>query len=38
MSTFNRVWTSPDTLPTSSEIADPGSWLERMADSGAAAG
>jgi coenzyme F420 biosynthesis associated uncharacterized protein len=38
MSTFNRVWTSPDTLPTRDEILDPRGWLERVAGSGAAAG
>jgi len=30
MESFNRVWTSPDTLPTKSEFADPVRWLERM--------
>jgi coenzyme F420 biosynthesis associated uncharacterized protein len=30
MATFNRVWTSPNTLPTRAEIASPTSWLERM--------
>lgn len=30
MAALNRVWTSPDTLPTSAEIADPKLWLARM--------
>jgi coenzyme F420 biosynthesis associated uncharacterized protein len=30
MSGFNQVWTSPDTLPTRDEIADPARWLSRM--------
>jgi coenzyme F420 biosynthesis associated uncharacterized protein len=30
MATFNRVWTSPDTLPTKEELSSPRSWLERM--------
>jgi coenzyme F420 biosynthesis associated uncharacterized protein len=30
MESFNRVWTSPETLPTKSEFADPARWLERM--------
>jgi coenzyme F420 biosynthesis associated uncharacterized protein len=30
MATFNRVWTSPETLPTSQEFAEPVRWLERM--------
>ncbi|GAA1998940.1 zinc-dependent metalloprotease [Catenulispora subtropica] len=30
MSGFNRVWTSPNTLPTRAEIADPGAWLTRV--------
>jgi putative hydrolase len=30
MTGFNRVWTSPNTLPTRSEIADPGAWLTRV--------
>jgi coenzyme F420 biosynthesis associated uncharacterized protein len=28
---FNRVWTSPETLPTREEIAEPSKWLERVA-------
>lgn len=31
MGGFNTVWTSPETLPTRSEIADPAAWLYRMA-------
>ncbi len=27
---FNAVWTSPDTLPTAAEIADPGAWVARV--------
>jgi uncharacterized protein (DUF2342 family) len=27
---FNRVWTSPNTLPTLAEIADPGAWIRRV--------
>ena len=26
MAAFNKVWTSPETLPTKEEIADPGRW------------
>jgi coenzyme F420 biosynthesis associated uncharacterized protein len=31
MDGFNTVWTSPETLPTRAEIADPAAWLYRMA-------
>jgi coenzyme F420 biosynthesis associated uncharacterized protein len=31
MAAFNKVWTSPDTLPTRAELARPGQWLERVA-------
>jgi coenzyme F420 biosynthesis associated uncharacterized protein len=30
MAGFNRVWTSPNTLPTRAEIADPNLWLARV--------
>jgi coenzyme F420 biosynthesis associated uncharacterized protein len=30
MSTFNKVWTSPETLPTKEEFADPQLWLDRV--------
>jgi coenzyme F420 biosynthesis associated uncharacterized protein len=30
MDGLNRVWTSPETLPTKAEIADPNLWLARM--------
>jgi len=30
MPEFNKVWTSPDTLPTKDELANPRSWLERV--------
>jgi coenzyme F420 biosynthesis associated uncharacterized protein len=39
MATFNKVWESPDTLPSKAEIASPRAWLERMdGGSSAAAG
>jgi coenzyme F420 biosynthesis associated uncharacterized protein len=31
MATFNKVWTSAETLPTREEFADPQLWLERVA-------
>ncbi len=31
MDGFNTVWTSPETLPTRTEITDPAAWLYRMA-------
>jgi coenzyme F420 biosynthesis associated uncharacterized protein len=31
MAGFNRVWTSPETLPTTTELANPSEWLERVA-------
>ena len=37
MATFNKVWTSPQTLPTKEELAAPGLWLERVDGGGAAA-
>jgi coenzyme F420 biosynthesis associated uncharacterized protein len=30
MDGLNRVWTSPETLPTKQEIADPKLWLDRI--------
>ena len=30
MEVFNKVWTSPETLPTRDEITSPRSWLERV--------
>ena len=30
MASFNRVWTSPRTLPTKEEFSDPVGWLERV--------
>lgn len=30
MAGFNAVWTSPETLPTRAEIADPAAWLRRV--------
>jgi coenzyme F420 biosynthesis associated uncharacterized protein len=30
MDGFNRVWTSPETLPTKAEIADPKAWVARV--------
>jgi coenzyme F420 biosynthesis associated uncharacterized protein len=33
MESFNRVWTSPETLPTKEEITSPRLWLERVAGS-----
>ena len=31
MATFNKVWTSPETLPTKEEFARPHEWVERVA-------
>jgi coenzyme F420 biosynthesis associated uncharacterized protein len=31
MAAFNKVWTSPDTLPTREELAHPSEWLDRVA-------
>jgi coenzyme F420 biosynthesis associated uncharacterized protein len=36
MATFNKVWTSPETVPTKDELVNPHSWLERV-DGGAPA-
>jgi coenzyme F420 biosynthesis associated uncharacterized protein len=30
MAGFNRVWESPETLPTRAELAEPGAWLRRV--------
>ncbi len=30
MDGFNRIWTSPNTLPTKSEIAKPADWITRV--------
>ncbi|MGW5851657.1 zinc-dependent metalloprotease [Streptomyces sp. NPDC055254] len=30
MDGFNRVWTSPNTLPTKAEIAEPADWVARV--------
>lgn len=30
MEGFNRVWSSPETLPTRAEIADPAAWVARV--------
>jgi coenzyme F420 biosynthesis associated uncharacterized protein len=34
MDVFNKVWTSPETLPTKDEIASPQAWLDRVGGSG----
>jgi coenzyme F420 biosynthesis associated uncharacterized protein len=31
MSTFNKVWASPQTLPTRAEFTNPTAWLDRVA-------
>ncbi|HEV2450394.1 MAG TPA: zinc-dependent metalloprotease [Streptosporangiaceae bacterium] len=33
MTTFNLVWTSPQTLPAKDELSDPALWLSRVTDS-----
>ncbi|WP_121182279.1 zinc-dependent metalloprotease [Nocardiopsis sp. Huas11] len=30
MSEFNKVWTSPETLPTLTEIRNPNAWIDRV--------
>jgi coenzyme F420 biosynthesis associated uncharacterized protein len=30
MDGFNKVWESPDTIPTRAELSDPGAWLRRV--------
>jgi coenzyme F420 biosynthesis associated uncharacterized protein len=37
MAAFNKVWTSPQTLPTRDELQDPHRWLERVGGGTAAA-
>lgn len=37
MDGFNRVWTSPNTLPTKTEIAKPAEWVARVHSKGEAA-
>jgi len=37
MDGFNKVWESPETIPTMSEISDPGAWVARVAAGYAAA-
>lgn len=32
MDGFNRVWESPQTLPSRAELLDPGSWIRRIHD------
>jgi coenzyme F420 biosynthesis associated uncharacterized protein len=32
MAVFNKVWTSPQTLPTKDELSNPAAWLDRVAD------
>jgi putative hydrolase len=34
MAEFNRIWTSPQTLPTLAELADPPAWITRVVASG----
>jgi coenzyme F420 biosynthesis associated uncharacterized protein len=34
MADFNKVWTSPETLPTKEEFAHPHQWVERVVASG----
>jgi coenzyme F420 biosynthesis associated uncharacterized protein len=37
MATFNKVWTSPETLPTKDEFNAPRRWLDRIGEAGALA-
>ena len=34
MDVFNRVWTSPETLPVKAELEDPQLWLARVGSNG----
>ena len=34
MPVFNRVWTSPETLPVAAELTDPQLWLDRVGGEG----
>jgi coenzyme F420 biosynthesis associated uncharacterized protein len=34
MDEFNKIWTSPETLPTKDELGTPQAWLDRVADVG----
>jgi putative hydrolase len=36
MAVFNRVWTSPETLPLPAELVDPHLWLDRVGSGGGA--
>jgi uncharacterized protein (DUF2342 family) len=36
MAVFNRVWTSPETLPLSAELTEPHLWLDRVGGEGGA--
>jgi coenzyme F420 biosynthesis associated uncharacterized protein len=36
MEVFNRVWTSPETLPVKAELEDPQLWLARVGGNGGA--
>jgi coenzyme F420 biosynthesis associated uncharacterized protein len=36
MAVFNKVWTSPQTLPAKEELSDPQAWLDRVANGGSA--
>ncbi len=38
MGVFNKVWTSPETLPTRDEITSPQAWLDRVDHGGAHGG
>jgi uncharacterized protein (DUF2342 family) len=37
MEALNRVWSSPDALPSEAELEQPGDWLTRVGSSPAAA-